>query len=387
MNITKLTNNNNQKRIIFLTTNNSTPIKIKRFSFSNSLTSNQNKSRYRNKNKIKDVVINNSSCNSLNNSQKYIFNCYKISPLVALLIYEKAINNLFEFIKKRLPKNTFLEIKKKYISLVTELLHIKSKNILANISEQDLINLNVKLFISTNNNSYSIQYNKINNSNNFYKNNCNSNSLFQLNKNKSKRGKLLSFNSFNNIELKKQNKSLINSSNILFHQKKPKIVYNTDNNLINNNNNNNYSYTSNSKLKKNINHLRNISLTNGIPINLPLKNFEFEIKKKIKDKINKDKKIVNNKKINNCSKNITKENKKFVKEEKKEKNKKKNLIDIKDNEKNSLLQINLIKENLEDNLKNMFNFSYGDFLNNEKESDSSKSLYKLNNGYSNNKQN
>ena len=128
-------------------------------------------------------------------------------------------------------------------------------------------------------------------------------------------------------------------------------------------------------------------MTNGIPINLPLKNFEFEIKKKIKDKINKDKKIVNNKKINNCSKNIIKENKKFVKEEKKEKNKKKNLIDIKDNEKNSLLQINLIKENLEDNLKNMFNFSYGDFLNNEKESDSSKSLYKLNNGYSNNKQN
>jgi len=44
------------------------------------------------------------------------------------------------------------------------------------------------------------------------------------------------------------------------------------------------------------------------------------------------------------------------------------------NEKYSIKQLNLIKQNLDDNLKNMLNFSYGYFLNNEKESDSSKSL-------------
>ena len=63
----------------------------------------------------------------------------------------------------------------------------------------------------------------------------------------------------------------------------------------------------------------------------------------------------------------------------------KSVNDHRDNEKKkSVQQLNLIKENLEDNLKNMFNFSYGSFLNYEKESDSSKSLYKINNEYANN---
>ena len=136
-------------------------------------------------------------------------------------------------------------------------------------------------------------------------------------------------------------------------------------------------------------------MINGCPINtsinIPIKNFDFEIKKKInnKEKINhKNKKILNNnKKSNNISKIITKEKKNFRNIEKEEKNKNRNVTDIKENDKNSLVQINLIKENLEDNLKNMFNFSYGDFLNYEKDSDSSKSLYKFNNGYSNIKHN
>ena len=203
MNISQLKYNNNQNKIIFLTTNNSTPIKMKRFSFSNSQTSNQFKTKCRNKNKIKEAIINNnsSSINILNDNHKYIFNNYKISPLIALLIYEKSINKLFDFIKRRMPKNNFIEIKKKYISFVIEELHIKSKNILLNTSEQDLINSNVKLFTSNinNTNNFFAQYNKLNlNSNSLYKCNCNSNSLFQLNKNKSQKSKLLSFNSFNN---------------------------------------------------------------------------------------------------------------------------------------------------------------------------------------------
>ena len=400
MNISQLKYNNNQNKIIFLTTNNSTPIKMKRFSFSNSQTSNQFKTKCRNKNKIKEAIINNnsSSINILNDNHKYIFNNYKISPLIALLIYENSINKLFDFIKRRMPKNNFIEIKKKYISFVIEELHIKSKNILLNISEQDLINSNVKLFTSNinNTNNFFAQYNKLNlNSNSLYKCNCNSNSLFQLNKNKSQKSKLLSFNSFNNNPESKKNKSLINSSNILIQPKKPKNICHTE---YNHKNNVTQKLKKNKKIEINTeycNHLRNISMTNGSPGSIiPNKNILMENRKKkyLKEKIiNRDKKIslVKNKKNNNLTKNVE-ENKNFGNEEKNENNNDKNKnikIDIdmndKGEEKNCVYQLNLIKENLEDNLKNMFNFSYGYYLNYERESDSSKSLYKLNNDFSN----
>ena len=403
MNISQLKNNSNQNKIIFLTTNNSTPIKMKRFSFSNSKTSNLLKPKCRNKNKIKEAIINNnsSSFNILNGSQKYIFNNYKLSPLIALLIYEKSINKLFDFIKKRFPKNVFLEIKKKYISFVIEELHIKSKNILLNLSEHDLMNLNVKLFtssisINNNANNFYAQYHKLNsNSNSLYKFNCNSKSLFKLNKDNSK-SKFLSFNSFNNAESKKQNKSLANSTNILLQSKKSKNICHTE-----------YAHKSNgiqNKFKKNkkieagiefFNHLRNISMMNGSPKNIPNKNIYLENRKKmnLKEKIiNKDKKLgfIKNK-SNNLQKNIIEENKKYGNAEKNvnafenknitNKNEKKE--EVKGEDKNCLHQLNLIKENLEDNLKNMFNFSYGYYLNYDRESESSKSLYKLNNDYSN----
>ena len=406
MNISQLkNNNNNQNHIIFLTTNNSTPIKMKRFSFSNSQIVKQFKLKRRNKNRLKDAIIkgNSSSYNILNETQKYIFKNYKISSLIALLIYEKCINKLFEFIKKRMAKNNFVEIKKKYISFVIEELHIKNKNILFNISEQELINSNVKLFSSNNNinNNANIfsRYKKLNlNSNLLYKSNYNSNSLFQLNKNKSKKEKLLSFNSLNNTELKTNNKSLINSSNIFIQPKKNKNICNTEyiskkknniNNNINNNGKKNVNIKNNKKIEinlENLNRQKNISMSNGNPVNTPTKNIYYENMKKnnLKEKIiNKDAKIsvIKNKKRNFGKQNNNEENKKFGNEEKKENNK--NLTDIKDNEKNSLVQLNLIKENLEDNLKNMFNFSYGYYLNYERESDSSKSLYKFNNDYPN----
>ena len=390
MNISQLkNNNNNQNHIIFLTTNISTPIKMKRFSFSNSQIVKQFKSKCRNKNRLKDAIINNnsSSYSILNETQKYIFKNYKISPLIALLIYEKSINKLFEFIKKRVTKNNFIEIKKKYISFIIEELHIKNKNILLNISEQDLINSNVKLFISNNNTNFFSQYKKLNlNSKLLYKSNNNSNSLFQLNKNKSKKEKLTSFNSLNNTELKTNNKSLINSSNIFIQPKKPKNICNTEYiSKKKNNINKNKRFEINIE---NLNPLKNISITNGNPVNTPTKNINYEKKNNIKEKIiNKDKKIslMKNKKRNIDKQNNTEENKKFGNEEKNENSK--NVTDIKDNEKNSLIQLNLIKENLEDNLKNMFNFSYGYFLNYERESDSSKSLYKFNNDYQNIKKN
>jgi len=405
MNITQLKTINNQNKIIFLTSSSSTPKKIKRFSFSNSKTTNQSKVKYHNKNRIKESIMNNNfSYKSCNGSQKYIFNCYKISPLIALLIYEKAINKLFEFIQKRLPKNNFVEIKKKYISFVTEELHINNKNLLLNIPEKDIMNLNVKLFTSYNNSNIISTYSKFNhnNPNSLLKSNCNSNSLFQLNKNRIRKGKILSLNSFN-TELRKQNKSLFNSSNILIQSKKSKNICQTE--YVHKNNYNSSIINLKSSKNKKIgiggeifNHLRNTSITSG---SFLTKNNELENKKKsnLKDKIiNKDKEIIKIfrkmpltkvKKINRLKKSY--EDKNQIHNENKNNNMDNNpnniksAYDAKDNEKKqSVQQLNLIKENLEDNLKNMFNFSYGSFLNYEKESDSSKSLYKINNEYANN---
>ena len=405
MNITQLKTINNQSKIIFLTSSNSTPKKLKRFSFSNSKTSNQSKTKQLNKNRIKEPIMNdNFSYKSCNGSQKYIFNCYKISPLIALLIYEKAINKLFEFIQRRLPKNNFVEIKKKYISFVTEELHINNRNILLKIPEKDLMNLNVKLFISYNNSNIISTYNNFNNNNpnSLFKSNCNSNSLFQLNKNRIRKGKILSLNSIN-TELRKQNKSLFNSSNILIQPKKAKNICQTEY-IHKKNYNNSIINLKSSKNKKiglggeTFNHLRNISITRESPL---IKNKEFGNKKKLNmnDKIiNKDKEInkifrkmplIKMEKVNRLKKSY--EDKNHIHHENKNNNSDNNPKNIKsvndprDNEKKkSVQQLNLIKENLEDNLKNMFNFSYGSFLNYEKESDSSKSLYKINNEYANN---
>ena len=412
MNITNI-NSNNQRKIIFLTTNNSTPTKLKRFSFSNSNNSNQNnKNKFKNKKKIKDAIINNNlSYKSFNDNQKYIFYNYKISPLIALLVYEKSIIKLFEFIKKRLPKNIYVEIKKKYISLVFEELHIKNKNIFLNLSEQDIININVKLFISQNNSSFFTNYNKLNyNHNSLFKSKCTSNSLFQLNKDISKNRKLLNFNSYN-TDLKNQNKSLLkNYTNILIQ---PKNIKNISNIEYNHKNYYNKKIINLKKAKNkktdicgesySLNHLRNISMTNESPF-FRIIGFKSKKKSKLKEKIiNKDNEIIKiikkyplnkNKKINN-SKNTSRENKKFKSEDRSKKinniDDNNNLNELKDNEENlSAQQLNLIKENLEDNLKKMLNFSYGNFLNYEKESDSSKSLrelYKNNNDYNNIKKN
>ena len=183
MNIPNLKYYNNHRKIINLTANNSTPTKIKKFSCSNFKTS-KNKTNCRNRNVLIDSFNKNFSYNNINsnNSKKYIFKNYKVSPLIALLIYEKVVNKLFEYIEKCLPKNIFIEFKKKYIKFVIEELHIE-KNILSNISEQDLINSDIKLFISKDN-SYFLNYRKFNNKNNI---NSNSKSLFQINKNTLKR--------------------------------------------------------------------------------------------------------------------------------------------------------------------------------------------------------
>jgi hypothetical protein len=405
MDITQLKTINNQNKIIFLTSSNSTPKKSKKFSFSNSKTSNQSKTKHLKKNRIKESIMNNNfSYKSCNGSQKYIFNCYKISPFIAIVIYEKAINKLFEFIQRRLSKSNFIEIKKKYISFVTEELHVNNKNILLNIPEKDLMNLNVKLFTSYNNSNIISTYSKFNlhNPNSLLKSNCNSNSLFQLSKNRIRKGKILSLNSFN-TELRKQNQSLFNSSNIIIQPKKSTNICQTEYIQMNNYNNSiiNLKSSKNKKIGvggENFNYLRNLSMTSG---SLLTKNNEFENKKKsnMKDKIiNKDKDIIKifrkmplkkMKKINKIKKSYEDNNQ--INNENKNNNidnnpnNSKSVNDPKDNEKKkSVQQLNLIKENLEDNLKNMFNFSYGSFLNYEKESDSSKSLYKMNNDYANN---
>ena len=227
MNILNLKYYNNKRKIINLTANNSTPTKIKRFSYSNSQNS-KNKTNCRNRNNFIDSFNKNFSYNNINrnSSKKYFFKNYKVSPLIASLIYEKVVNKLFEYIKKCLPKNIFIEFKKKYIKFVIEELHIENKIILSNISDKDLINFDIKLFISKDN-SYFLNYRKFNNKSNI-NSNSNSKSFFQINKKILNRGKLSSFNSFN-TELKSTNKSLINSSKIFLRQKnKTNNICNTE---------------------------------------------------------------------------------------------------------------------------------------------------------------
>ena len=359
--------NNNKSKIINLTANNNTPKKTKRFSYSNSQTSKQFKLNYRNRNNnIIDSFNKNFSYNNIcHKTKNYIFNKIKVSPLIALSIYEKAINKLFEYIRKCLPKNIYIEFKKKYIKFVTEELHLENNNIISNISDQDLINLDIKLFVSQNT-SYFLNYKKFKDKLHL-KLNTNSNSLFKLNKIKLRRGKLSSFNSFN-TELKTNNQSLINSSKIFIQPKNSKIknIFNTEYN-----NKNDKEKIKPKKMK--IKEAKEIS-------KFKIKNISMvENKKSIKEKIYKKLPLNNKKKI------IIDKIK--PPEEKKEKEIEKN-NDIKENEKYSIKQLNTIKENLDDNLKNMFNFSYGNFLNYERESDSSKSLndlYKFNyNDYNNN---
>lgn len=364
--------NNNKNKIINLTANNNTPKKIKRFSYSNSQTSKQFKlncrnCRNRNNNLIDSFSKNFSYNNICHKTKNYIFNKIKVSPLIALSIYEKAINKLFEYIRKCFPKNIYIEFKKKYIKFITEELHLENNNIITNISDQDLINLDIKLFVSQNT-SYFLNYKKFKDKLHL-KLNSNSNSLFKLNKIKLRRGKLSSFNSFN-TELKTNNQSLINSSKIFIQPKnKKKHICHTEYN--------NKNDKEKMKLKKiNIKDAKEISKFKIY------KNKENN--KNISMLDNKKEKIYKKLPLNN-KKKITID--KIKPKEKKEKEIEKN-NDIKENEKYSIKQLNMIKENLDDNLKNMFNFSYGNFLNNERESDSSKSLndiYKFNyNDYNNN---
>ena len=401
MNIPNLKYYNKVKKIN-LTTNNNTPIKIKRFSYSNSQTSNHNKCNCKNGRNLNNFIDKNFSYNNISDTtQKYIFNNYKVSPLIALLIYEKSINKLFEFIKKSLPINIFIEFKKKYILFVIEELHISDKNIISNLSNKDLINVDIKLFISQKS-SYFLNYSK------FFdkyqqKVKSNSNSLFQLKKNHIKRGKISSFNSFN-TELKIDNKSLINSSKIFVRPKnKIKNVCNTEYiNKIDKEKLKSKKLSINeisklkplkNKRKNKTNHLKNISLINGSFTNPII----FSTKASKKKLFERKEKVINNEKQRgkifiklpiNKTKKLERDK---INDENKKEEKENNKIEIKDNEKNSIKQLNLIKKNLDDNLKNMFNFSYGYFLNNERESDSSKSIHDLyrfdNNEYNNFKQN
>ena len=385
MNIQNLKYYNNKRKIINLTANNSTPTKIKRFSYSNSQTS-KNKTNCRNRNNLIDSFNKNFSYNNIkrNCSKKYFFKNYKVSPLIASLIYEKVVNKLFEYIKKCLPKNIFIEFKKKYIKFVIEELHLENKIILSNISDKDLINLDIKLFI-TKDNSYFLNYRKFNNKSGVGSG-SNSKSLFRINKNILKREKLSSFNSFN-TELKSTNKSLINSSKIFLRQKNKTNICNTEYNNKNEKEKikpkklnikeiTKFNMPKN-KRKEVMEHFKNYSLVNNTN-HLILSQKNLNIKEKIIKNGKKVEKIFKKLPINKTKKIVREKIKKEIEKEEKEKNK----IEIKENEKNSMKQLNLIKENLDDNLKSMFNFSYGYFLNYEREDDSSKSindLYKFNN--------
>ena len=70
--------------------------------------------------------------------KKYIFSNFILTPLLGIKIYENVISKIFEYIRNMVPKNSFLEIKKKFIVFVLDELHIKHKINFTQITEEDL---------------------------------------------------------------------------------------------------------------------------------------------------------------------------------------------------------------------------------------------------------
>lgn len=289
----------------------------------------------------------------------FIFNNYKVSSNVAINIYEKIMNKLLNYIRKKYPKKFLLDIKKKIISLIIEELKIKDKDIMKNMSEHKIIESNIKLFLNENNKPINVTKNISQFSSNpslIMLSKCKSLYRMKKSNNESSKKKQIILNSYTN-DSKKGKISIFNNSNYIIQSKKKKEPLKTEGNTIDKmdrRNIYNLKKMINSKGKK-FNILGNFSLNNNM----------YNYSNKNSNSAYYDKGKTNNDTLTKKTKYIRDEN---SKEEK-------NYFKFeKDNEKfNSIQQLNLVKANLDEQLKKMFNFSYGNFLN-DKESESSKSL-------------
>ena len=213
-----------EKTMIDYTTNNQNKEKVTLIkSFINKNEQKSSKSHSNSSNEYRaHNLSNNKNLNSKNNfypvfvdKKKYIFSNFILTPLVAIKVYEKVISKIFKHIKNIVPKNSFIEIKKKFIIFVLEELHVKHTVNFTQMTEEELYEINLKLF-------YNRQYSpSILNSNKKTKYNTKINSSFTRNsKNKSH-----NINNLNNLQNNNALKYIYNTTKGSLTKQKQNLFY------------------------------------------------------------------------------------------------------------------------------------------------------------------
>lgn len=287
-------------------------------------------------------------------------------------IYEKALDNLFNYMKEILPLETYHKIEKKFISDIKQLINninnekkVNSsitcliKNSLNNISNKEKVSnmifspyknqnyqkqKNISLYSLKKGNK--IHYKTANNSRSKSKE---GNSLSKIIDNsKIKSSRLSNKKNCNNKKDSLMNSKVMLNSKLFQKLKEDYIKLDLSNNSIRSKN----KSQKGNIVKMSINNLKTIHNRNMNESNYSGINGIFGTHSQSKKKTSKS--------INTENKNI------IVKE-------KLNTIESINNENKNSEQLKVIKSSLDENLKVMFNFSYEGFLNKESESQSKNS--------------
>ena len=287
-------------------------------------------------------------------------------------IYEKALDNLFNYMKEILPLETYHKIEKKFISDIKQLINninnekkVNSsitcliKNSLNNISNKEKVSN--MIFSPYKNQNYQKQKNislySLKKGNKIYYKTANNsrskskegNSLSKIIDNsKIKSSRLSNKKNCNNKKDSLMNSKVMLNSKLFQKLKEDYIKLDLSNNSIRSKN----KSQKGNIVKMSINNLKTIHNRNMNDSNYSGINGIFGTHSQSKKKTSKS--------INTDNKN------KIV-------NEKLNTIESINNENKNSEQLKVIKSSLDDNLKVMFNFSYEGFLNKESESQSKNS--------------
>ena len=417
-----------EKTMIDYTTNNKNKEKVTLIkSFMNKNEKKSSKSRSNSSKEYQSHNLSsNKNCNSKKNlyptfidKKKYIFSNFVITPFLGIKIYETVISKIFEYIKNIVPKNKFFDIKKKFIIFVLDELHIKNKINFTQMTEDELYEINLKLFFNHQYSSSALNSNKKN------KYNSKINSSFTRNTN----NKSHNINNLNNLQSNNTLKYIYNTTKGSLTKQKQNLFYGSKKEMHSslyslnkcgakiNTKIPSANSASKSRSKSKTNKSTSKKKDSSQPkqkSNISIQNYKgnnlnshfapdmhlFQILNQNKSSNqnyysnNSNSKNKRKHKIKNCkySNNQIGEEKhrrglnNIFEERKKNESNKKEISQKKNNEKGSsngkneksIEQLKEIKSNLDDNLKKLFNFSYEGFYNKESESESKKSGSEVN---------
>ena len=296
------------------------------------------------------------------------------SPIICVKKYENIFDKFLEFLNNSFAKNKFIEIKKKFIQILFEEFNLKTE-FYSNKTEEEILNCSIKNFIKHDYNFYTNYYNSSTRNiksllSNEFSGRQNQNNYTNIeNFNDNNNNAFLDCNNYMKSNLFKtisntNRKNDVKNSPLINFVRKPidkKIIYNNN--------------TNNTKIEKkflfqnyrapNKQCFRSKALINSTK--KILDNLTFRSKN---TKNNKTKN--NNMTKHNISNDIT-----FKKEETNKIQEKISKLEngdaYKNSEETNTALLIKIKRGLDDTLKNMFNFSYENFLNKDSENESKKS--------------